>query len=497
MFAKELADLLVIKRVEGSLENIVVDKLAQDSRKVVPNTMFFCIEGVTVDGHHFAKKAKELGANVFVASKPIKEQVGDSPVIYVKDVTRVMTLFANHFYGYPSESLNMIGVTGTNGKTTVTHMVDYLLEELGKPTALIGTMYRKIGEERIETRNTTPEILTVHETLQKVKEIGGDTCIMEVSSHALQLGRVWGIDYNVAVFTNLTHEHLDLHKTMENYAHAKSLLFSQLGNHSKNEKPRVAILNRDQEYFEQFAYSTSAEIISYGFTEEADIRATEIESNGAMTTFVVTVNGEKFPVMIPMIGLFNVYNVLAAFGVAMVNEIPLPKAIGKIAKFPGVGGRMQLIQKGQPFQVIIDFAHTPDGLENVLSTLEEVKMNRVITILGHSGGNRDSSMRPELGKIAFEKSDYVILTADNPRQEPLEKIYSEIVSGRNNENTPYECVDDRKQAIERALEIAQEGDILLFAGKGVEPYQVIGEEYIPYNEVKTVVQALEKLGYNN
>lgn len=497
MFAKELADLLVIKRVEGSLENIVVDKLAQDSRKVVPNTMFFCIEGVTVDGHHFAKKAKELGANVFVASKPIKEQVGDSPVIYVKDVTRVMTLFANHFYGYPSESLNMIGVTGTNGKTTVTHMVDYLLEELGKPTALIGTMYRKIGEERIETRNTTPEILTVHETLQKVKEIGGDTCIMEVSSHALQLGRVWGIDYNVAVFTNLTHEHLDLHKTMENYAHAKSLLFSQLGNHSKNGKLRVAILNRDQECFEQFVYSTSAEIISYGFTEEADIRATEIESNGAMTTFVVTVNGEKFPVMIPMIGLFNVYNVLAAFGVAMVNGIPLPKAIEKIAKFPGVGGRMQLIQKGQPFQVIIDFAHTPDGLENVLSTLEEVKMNRVITIMGHSGGNRDSSMRPELGKIAFEKSDYVILTADNPRQEPLEKIYSEIVSGRNNENTPYECVDDRKQAIERALEIAQEGDILLFAGKGVEPYQVIGEEYIPYNEVETVVQALEKLGYNN
>ena len=497
MFAKELADLLVIKRVEGSLENIFVDKLAQDSRKVVPNTMFFCIEGVTVDGHLFAGKAKELGANVFVASKPIKEQVGDSPVIYVKDVTRVMTLFANHFYGYPSENLNMIGVTGTNGKTTVTHMVDYLLEELGKPTALIGTMYRKIGEERIETRNTTPEILTVHETLQKVKEIGGNTCIMEVSSHALQLGRVWGIDYNVAVFTNLTHEHLDLHKTMENYAHAKSLLFSQLGNHSKNEKPRVAILNRDQEYFEQFAYSTPAEIISYGFTEEADIRATEIESNGAMTTFVVTVNGEKLPVMIPMIGLFNVYNVLAAFGVAMVNGIPLRKAIGKIAKFPGVGGRMQLIQKGQPFQVIIDFAHTPDGLENVLSTLEEVKINRVITIMGHSGGNRDSSMRPELGEIAFEKSDYVILTADNPRQESLEKIYSEIVSGRKNENTPYECVDDRKQAIERALELAQEGDILLFAGKGVEPYQVIGEEYIPYNEVETVVQALEKLGYKN
>ena len=497
MFAKELADLLVIKEVEGSVENITVEKLAQDSRKVVPNTMFFCIEGVTVDGHQFAGKAKELGASVFVASKSIKEQVGDAPVIYVKDVTRVMTLFANHFYGYPSESLNMIGVTGTNGKTTVTHMVDYLLEELGKPTALIGTMYRKIGEKRIETRNTTPEILTVHETLQKVKEIGGDTCIMEVSSHALQLGRVWGIDYNVAVFTNLTHEHLDLHKTMENYAHAKSLLFSQLGNHSKNGKPRVAILNIDEEHYEQFAYSTPCEVISYGFSEKADIRATDVQTNGATTSFTVTMNVQELPVTIPMIGLFNVYNVLAAFAVAVVNGISLERAVSRMKRFPGVGGRMQLIQQGQPFQVIIDFAHTPDGLQNVLETLEKVKVNRVITIMGHSGGNRDSSMRPELGEIAFDKSDYVILTADNPRHEPLEKIYADILAGRKDEQTAYECIDNRESAVKRALEIAQEGDILLFAGKGVEPYQVIGDEYVPYNEVETVIASLEALGFQN
>ena len=370
----------------------------------------------------------------------------------------------------------ILGVTGTNGKTTTTTLLTQVMESTGLPIKVGGN----IGDSLSEAAFNMPE---------------GGYLIAELSSY--QLETIKSFCPLGAIVLNVTPDHLARHKTMENYAHAKSLLFSQLGNHSKNEKPRVAILNRDQEYFEQFAYSTSAEIISYGFTEEADIRATEIESNGAMTTFVVTVNGERFPVMIPMIGLFNVYNVLAAFGVAMVNGISLRKAIEKIAKFPGVGGRMQLIQKGQPFQVIIDFAHTPDGLENVLSTLEEVKINRVITIMGHSGGNRDSSMRPELGEIAFEKSDYVILTADNPRQESLEKIYSEIVSGRKNENTPYECVDDRKQAIERALELAQEGDILLFAGKGVEPYQVIGEEYIPYNEVETVVQALEKLGYNN
>ena len=335
----------------------------------------------------------------------------------------------------------------------------------------------------------------MHETLQKVKEIGGDTCIMEVSSHALQLGRVWGIDYNVAVFTNLTHEHLDLHKTMENYAHAKSLLFSQLGNHSKNGKPRVAILNRDEEHYEQFAYSTPCEVISYGFSEKADIRATNVQTNGATTSFTVTMNGQELPVVIPMIGLFNVYNVLAAFAVAVVNGISLERAVSRMKRFPGVGGRMQLIQQGQPFQVIIDFAHTPDGLQNVLETLEKVKVNRVITIMGHSGGNRDSSMRPELGEIAFDKSDYVILTADNPRNEPLEKIYAEILAGRKDEKTAYECIDNRESAVKRALEIAQEGDILLFAGKGVEPYQVIGDEYIPYNEVETVIASLEALGF--
>ena len=497
MFAKELANLLVVKEIKGSIDNVRVENLAQDSRKVTPNTLFFCVEGVTVDGHDFAKSAKEKGASVFVASKNIQAQVGDTPVIYVKDVTRVMTLFANHFYGYPSESLNMIGVTGTNGKTTVTHMVDYLLEDLNKPTALIGTMYRKIGSERISTRNTTPEILTVHETLQKLKEIGGDTCIMEVSSHALQLGRVWGMDYNIAVFTNLTHEHLDLHKTMENYAHAKSLLFSQLGNHSKNNKPKVAILNKDQEVYEQFAFSTSAEVISYGFNEEADFKAKNVHANGAVTTFDLYFNAKEYKVEIPLIGLFNVYNVLAAFAVAVVRGVPLEDAICKMKQFPGVGGRMQLIQKGQPFQVIVDFAHTPDGLENVLSTLETVKKHRIITVMGHSGGNRDSSMRPELGQIAFEKSDYVILTADNPRKEPLQNIYQGILSEVDVDSSKYECIDDRSEAVYRALSLAEKDDIILFAGKGVEPYQVIGEEYFPYDEVQTVINHLEKLGYVN
>ncbi len=262
MLATELAQLIYLKKIVGNLSGVTIDYLAQDSRKVQPNTLFFCIDGVTVDGHRFVAAAKEKGAVAFVASKSIQEQVGNTPVIYVKDVTRVMALLANHFYGYPTQNLQMIGVTGTNGKTSVTHMIDALLEQPDKPTALIGTIYRKIGSKIIPTHNTTPEILTLHETFQELKEMGGETCLMEVSSHALQLGRIWGLDYDCVVFTNLTHEHLDLHKTMEQYAHAKSLLFSQLGNYvGENRKPKVAILNADDAQFEMFEYSTPVHII--------------------------------------------------------------------------------------------------------------------------------------------------------------------------------------------------------------------------------------------
>ena len=493
MLATELAQLIYIKKIEGNLSGVTIDFLAQDSRKVRPNTLFFCIDGVTVDGHRFAAAAKEKGAVAFVASKSIKDQVGDTPVIYVKDVTRVMALLANHFYGYPTQSLQMIGVTGTNGKTTVTHMIDALLEKPNKPTALIGTIYRKIGPKIIQTHNTTPEILTLHETFQELKEIGGEICMMEVSSHALQLGRIWGLDYNCAVFTNLTHEHLDLHKTMEQYAHAKSLLFSQLGNYvGENSKPKVAILNADDEQFQMFEYSTPAQVISYGLTANADFKAENIRTENGHTIFELVIQQEeRYLVDMPILGIFNVYNILSAIAVAYVYGISIEEILGKVKAFKGVAGRMQAVDKGQDFQVIVDFAHTPDGLENVLDSLAQIPHGKIITVVGHSGGNRDSSMRPELGRIALTKSDHVVFTADNPRTEPLVNIYEGLLSAVDKNSVSYECIDKREEAIEKALQLADAGDIVLLAGKGVEAYQIIGEVEYSYNEIEIVESLLE------
>lgn len=487
-----LLDTLYLKTIHGSVEHIEIEHIAQDSRKVRPNTLFFCVEGVTVDGHQFAQKALELGAVAFVASKNIDDAVQGAPVIYVDDVTRVMALLANHFYDYPSTKMNLIGVTGTNGKTTVTHMIDYLMSQSDKPTALVGTIYRKIGSKHIQTHNTTPEILTVHETLQELQHIGGDTCIMEVSSHALQLGRVWGMDYQVAVFTNLSHEHLDLHKTMANYAHAKSLLFSQMGqNHGHTKRPKVGILNADDAYYEEFRYATGVEILSYGIEKDADFRASNIHMEQGKTTFQLTVRRQKtYEVVVPLIGVFNVYNVLAAVAVAFVQGIPLEVAIDKMRYFTGVPGRMQSVNKGQDFQVVVDFAHTPDGLEKVLTSLQAVSHQRIITVMGHSGGNRDSSMRPELGKIATDLSDVVIFTADNPRNEPLSQIYEGLLQEVTTQN--YTCIDDRPSAILHAIQEAKTGDIVLLAGKGVEPYQIIGDVEYPYDEISEVEKALFK-----
>ena len=495
MLASELAQLIYLKKIVGDLSAVTIDYLAQDSRKVRPNTLFFCIDGVTVDGHQFAAMAKEKGAVAFVASKPIQDQVGETPVIYVKDVTRVMALMANHFYAYPTQSLQMIGVTGTNGKTSVTYMIDALLEHRYQPTAVIGTIYRKIGEKIIPTHNTTPEILTLHETFQELKEIGGETCIMEVSSHALQLGRVWGIDYDCVVFTNLTHEHLDLHKTMEQYGHAKSLLFSQLGNFvGENRKPKVAILNADDAQFRQLEYSTPVQVISYGIKENADFRAEKLRVENGHTYFdLVIQQQERYVVDMPLLGNFNVYNMLAAIAVAFVYGVPINEILEKIQAFKGVPGRMQTVDKGQNFQVIVDFAHTPDGLKNVLDSLAQIPHGKIITVVGHSGGNRDSSMRPELGKIALTKSDHVVFTADNPRTEPLENIYKGLLSAIDKESVSYECIDKREEAIEKALQLAKKNDVVLLAGKGVEVYQIIGEVEYPYNEIAVVESLLEDL----
>lgn len=492
MYANELAERLYIKKVEGDLTQVSIDHLAQDSRKVKPNTLFFCVEGSNVDGHNYVKQAKEQGAVAFVARKPIGDAVGDTPVIYVDDVVRVMALFANHFYQYQTEKMNMIGVTGTNGKTTIAQMVNYLIETPDKPTAVIGTLGRQIGSHKTGTHNTTPEILTLHELFQELREMGGDTVTMEVSSHALLMGRVRGIDYDTVVFTNLTHEHMEVHKTMDGYAHAKSLLFSQIGNHS-TVKPKVAILNADDPRFSEFSYSTPAEVISYGIDNDADFKASNIELFETHVAFDVTVKHDKtYHATTPMVGIFNVANALAAIAVAYVNGVSVEESVRKLKDFPGVPSRMQRVDMGQPFLVISDYAHTPDGMQKLMDSIKKVPHKRLILVTAHAGGNRDNSMRPELGRISFENADYVILTADNPRNEPLSNIYAGMMSAINPEDYQYECIDHRESAIERAIDLAEPGDLVLIAGKGHETYQIIGDKEYPYDEIGTIKAALAK-----
>ena len=436
---------------------------------------------------HFEKDEK--GVKLIIASKDISDRV-KIPVVYVKDTLRVMGFLSNIIYDFPSENLYMVGITGTNGKTTTSYLISHIFEYFNINTGMIGTIHHKIGNKIIPTKNTTPVSLTLQSLLREMANSNCDACVMEVSSHALALDRVIGCSFDCAIFTNLSHEHLELHKTLENYADTKELLFTQLGSSVKNGSYKSAIFNIDDKYSEQFMEHTPAEVITYGILDSgADFFAMNIFFDNWKMTFDLKFGDKIYKVETKLVGMFNVYNVLSAIAGAFANGISIENSIEALKTFRGVSGRMEMVDSTKDFKILIDFAHTPDGLINVLNTLSKIPHNNIITLIGHSGGNRDSSMRPDLGKIALEKSDKVIFTADNPRNESVEKIVREMTSTCEKDN--YIIINDRKDAIKYALEIAQKDDIVLLAGKGAEPYQVIGEEYIPYSEIDVVKEILK------
>ena len=491
MLASELLSYIKLKKICGNIENVNIDYISQDNRNIKENTAFICIEGNTVDGHSFVESARANGAKLFIASKNISDKCGDIPVVYVKDTLKVMGLLANILYKCPSEKLFMVGITGTNGKTTTSYLINHIFETCNMKTGLIGTIHHKIGNRVIPTKNTTPISVDLQGLLNEMVTEKCDCCVMEVSSHALALNRVLGCDFDCAIFTNLSHEHLELHKTMENYANTKELLFTQLGHNLKNGKLKTAILNIDEKYAKIYSEHIPTEIITYGIKDSsADFYADNISFDDWKMRFDLHVLEKVYKVETNLVGVFNVYNVLAAICAAFTKGISISDSIEALKSFSGVSGRMEIVNSDRKYKIIIDFAHTPDGLINVLETLNKVSHNRIITLIGHSGGNRDSSMRPDLGRIALENSDEVVFTADNPRHETIRKIVSELVSDCDKKN--YTIVEDRKEAIEYAFEIARENDIVLLAGKGAEPYQVIGDEYIPYSEIETVKEILNK-----
>lgn len=467
-------------------ENPEITSIEMDSRLVQEGSLFICIEGFTVDGHDFVEQAVKNGAAAIVAQKNIEAAV---PVVQVRDTTRAMAILADAFYGHPTKQMHLIGITGTNGKTSTSYLVEQMMRGAGKSTGVIGTIGMKINDETFEVKNTTPDSLTLQKMFHQMNEKQVETAVMEVSSHALHMGRVHGCQYDVSVFTNLTQDHLDYHKTMDAYRNAKSLLFSQLGNGFDSDRPKYAILNIDDEATKEYIISTQAIVITYGIDNDSDIMAKDIEMTSSGTRFTLVVGAESRTVQMKLVGKFNVYNVLAAVGASLVSGVELDNIIETIGNLRGVSGRFELVDEGQDFAVIVDYAHTPDSLENVLRTIGQFAKGKIYCVVG-CGGDRDKTKRPIMAKLAEQHADFPIFTSDNPRSEDPVSILKEMEAGV--EGTAFETILDRKEAIDYAISKAKAGDVILIAGKGHETYQIIGDKVHDFDDHLVAKEAILK-----
>ncbi|MEN1934427.1 UDP-N-acetylmuramoyl-L-alanyl-D-glutamate--2,6-diaminopimelate ligase [Paenibacillus sp. 102] len=465
-------------------ENPEITSIEADSRKVTNGSLFVCMKGYTVDSHDFAKQAAAQGAAAIVAERPIDVDV---PVVLVKNTYRSLAVLADYFYGQPTHKLHLIGITGTNGKTTTSHIMDEIMRAHGHKTGLIGTINMKIGDETFEVKNTTPDALTLQQTFHRMVEQNVNSAVMEVSSHALDLGRVHGCDYDVAVFTNLTQDHLDYHKTMEEYKHAKGLLFAQLGNSYHHNREKYAVLNTDDPAAEEYMRSTAATVITYGIDTHSDIMAKDIVMTSGGTRFTLVTPSESVNITMKLIGKFNVYNVLAAIAAALVSGVTLQTIIHVVTNLTGVPGRFEVVDGGQDYTVIVDYAHTPDSLENVLTTAKQFAKGNVYCIVG-CGGDRDRTKRPIMAGVATEYATHAILTSDNPRSEDPKVILDDMLTGAKGNN--YEVIVDRKEAIFHAVSEAKAEDIIIIAGKGHETYQIIGKEVHHFDDREIAKEAI-------
>lgn len=457
-------------------QDIQIRKIQYDSRKVERGDIFVAIRGAAADGHAFIDMAVSNGAVVVV----VEDDAARSDYyflhaavvkIVVPDAREALARMSANFYGNPSRALRLVGVTGTNGKTTTTILLRSILEEDGGPTGLLGTIDYVVGTETFPATHTTPESLEINELLARMRSANCRSAVMEVSSHALQQHRVHGLRFAAGVFTNLTQDHLDYHGSMEGYFRAKQLLFGML------EPGTAAIVNADDPRGREMAEGTPASVLTYGTVAGADVRAREIRIGIRGTSFVLEYGGKRFDLHSPLIGRFNVANLLAATATGMALGIAAEKVIEGATKVARVPGRFEQIASPQGWTAVVDYAHTPDALDNCLRTIHELlpegRRGRILTVFG-CGGNRDAGKRPLMGKIASELSDEIIITSDNPRKEDPQSIIDQIRIGVSG-NAVVGMEVDRRRAIARALEKARSGDVVLIAGKGHEAYQVVGE----------------------
>ncbi len=468
-------------------DSLEITGLTADSRQVQPGYLFVCLTGYTVDGHLYAAQAVQKGAVAVLSEKDL-----DVPATIVKvpDTRRAMAMLADRFYGSPTRELKLIGVTGTNGKTTTTHLIDKILRDQSKETGLIGTIHMRIGEVTEEVKNTTPDALDLQKSFRRMRDVNTEYAIIEVSSHALEMGRVRGCNVHTAVFTNLTQDHLDYHKTMENYRYAKSLLFSQLGNSYDPDRLKTAVLNADDEASELFATVTPARVITYGIDRAADVHATDIEITSKGTSFTVQTFAGSVKMDLKLMGKFNVYNALAATAVGLAEGVSLEAIKDSLEAVAGVNGRFESVDAGQPFAVLVDYSHTPDSLENALITVKEFAKQRIFCIVG-CGGDRDRTKRPIMAQIATKYADRTVLTSDNPRSEEPQAIIDDMLAGLSEvAQDRYTAVADRREAIHYAVSQAKPGDVILIAGKGHETYQIIKDQVLPFDDREVAREAI-------
>ena len=467
--------------------DIDIPRIQYDSRKVARGDCFVALKGMGTDGHRFIESAVERGAKVVVL-----ENDGALPDSYflhagvfkivVPDSRKALALLSANYFGHPSRELTMIGATGTNGKTTTTHLIKSVLEATGQRVGLLGTIEYKIGDEIIPASHTTPESLELNELLARMRASGCQSVSMEVSSHALHQSRVFGLHYDVAVFTNLTQDHLDYHGTMEEYFGAKKLLFDSLDDGA------VAVTNFDDSWGKKISSSSRVVKVTYGIGEGADVRASDVRLSLEGTRFQIRSKGVEATLSSSLVGRFNVYNILAAYSTGVALGLSHEKIAAGINNVHNVRGRFERIISPNGWTAIVDYAHTPDALEKCLKAIHDilpsVGRGRIITVFG-AGGDRDRTKRPLMGKVVSELSDLLIVTSDNPRTEHPEHILDDIINGIPRGAAVLREVD-RRSAILKALRQARRGDVVLIAGKGHEAYQVIGKEKIHFSDREIV-----------
>lgn len=478
MKLKDLLEKVTVCAATADLEQEITG-VSYDSRATQPGDLFVAMTGFAVDGHDFIPKAMENGAAAALCEKIPAD---GTPYVQVENARQALAAVGAAFYGYPAEKMTMVGVTGTNGKTTTTYLLKSILEQAqGAKVGLIGTNQNMIGEAIIPTERTTPESFELQKLFAQMQAAGCTHVVMEVSSHALALERVYGVHYHTGIFTNLTQDHLDFHETMENYCDAKALLFQRCD---------YGVVNADDSWTPRLMEHSTCKTVCYAERAEAALRAEDVELAADHIAFTAVWEGKRVPVRVNIPGGFMVYNTLDVLGAALTLGVPLEQSAAVLAEVSHVKGRVEVVPTpGTDYTVLIDYAHSPDGLENVLTSVKGFAKGRTVALFG-CGGDRDRTKRPKMGAIAARIADFVVVTTDNPRTEKPADIIADILPGMEGFDTPYEVVENRVEAIHYAMDHAQPGDVIVLCGKGHETYQEINHVKHHLDEREVVAEHL-------